>query len=394
MLTRSGWFSVWVGAVLIAVGRVFGLVELYVLGAGAFALVVWALLWSLIRRGDLDIRRSVSSARVFAGDVSRVQVSLQNQGTSLPTPVLRITDGVAGTKGAELEVPPLSSGASTTVGYRLPTDRRGLVTVGPLDVHLIDPFALVHTERQAARVVEILVYPTVDQVPAPPRPPGEDVRRAERRPTVLGRSSDEFFSLRPYVIGDDLRRVHWASSARQDEMMIRQDEMPQQGRTTILLDARSGAADELAFEKMVSAAASLVLASRGRDDLVRLVSTDGTDTGFTTHSTRDPALDYLARVTQHSAGNDGGLTKAALLTGTRNVGSMVMLLGAGLSNESLMQGQGRQSSVAKVIFETANLPSVGGVGDIASTLMVIVPHDAPFAPAWVQALAVRSVGRR
>jgi len=392
MLTRSGWFTVWVGAVLLIVARVFALLELYVLGLGALALVGWALLWQLLRRDRVRVQRAVSSARVFAGDVSRVQVALRNDG-NLPSPVLRITDGVAGTKGAELEVPPLERGASTTVGFRLPTERRGLVTVGPLDVHLIDPFAIVHSKRQLAGIAEILVYPKVDPVPAPPRPYGDDVRLVERRPTVLGRSSDEFFALRPYVVGDDLRRVHWASTARSDEVMVRQDEMPQQGRTTILLDTRAGAADEATFERMVSAAASLVMACRARDDLVRLVATDGADTGFTPLAQRDPALEYLAVASQvASAGDTAAEGAIANAAGARSGGS-VALIGAGLPSDQLIVAGRTSSSVATVIFSSVGLPSLAGAPELSSGLTMVVPPNEEFAPIWRQAI-IAGVGAR
>lgn len=393
MLTRSGWFTIWVGAVLLIVARVFGLLELYVLGLGALALVGWALLWQLLRRDRVRVQRAVSSARVFAGDVSRVQVGLRNDGT-LPSQILRITDGVAGTKGAELEVPPLDRGASTTVGFRLPTERRGLVTVGPLRVHQIDPFAIVHSSREMAGLVEILVYPEVDKVPPPPRPYGDDARLVERRPTVLGRSSDEFFALRPYVVGDDLRRVHWASSARNDDVMVRQDEMPQQGRTTILLDTRVGAANEATFERMVSAAASLVLACRARDDLVRLVSTDGADTGFTPLAQRDPALEYLAVVSQAGAGTDKNADRALGGSANRRSGGSVALLGAGLPSEHLVGASRGASSVATVIFSSPGLPLLAASPELASGLTMVISPSDKFAPIWSQAIIAAAGGRR
>jgi len=305
-----------------------------------------------------------------------------------------ITDGVAGTKGAELEVPPLDRGASTTVGFRLPTERRGLVTVGPLRVHQIDPFAIVHSAREMAGIVEILVYPSVEQVPPPPRPYGDDARLVERRPTVLGRSSDEFFALRPYVVGDDLRRVHWASSARTDEVMVRQDEMPQQGRTTILLDTRSGAASEATFERMVSAAASLVMACRARDDLVRLVSTDGADTGFTPLAQRDPALEYLAVVSQAGAKSDTNSDRALAGSANPRSGGSVALLGAGMPSEQLVNANRNSSAVATVFFSSEGLPLLAAAPEVSSGLTMVIPPNEKFAPIWRQAIIAAAGSRR
>ncbi len=81
-------------------------------------------------------------------------------------------------------------------------------------------------------------------------------------------------------MGDDLRRVHWPSTARRDELTVRQDERHQQGRTTVLLDVRRAVHTDVSFERAVSAAASLLVAATVRGDEVRLVATDGTDSGY------------------------------------------------------------------------------------------------------------------
>ncbi len=65
---------------------------------------------------------------------------------------------------------------------------------------------------------------------------------------------------RGYRRGDDLRRVHWRSTARYGELMVRREEQPQRSRATVLLDTRrlafDGAGPDSAFEWAVSAAAS------------------------------------------------------------------------------------------------------------------------------------------
>ena len=113
-----------------------------------------------------------------------------------------------------------------------------------------------------------------------PQTHGHDPLAGADHPTALGVAGEDFYALRAYEMGDDLRRVHWPSTARVDELMIRQNEMPWQGRATVLLDARARAHD----------GESLELAVRGRGEhrervlaqgsLVRLVTTDGADSGF------------------------------------------------------------------------------------------------------------------
>lgn len=393
MLTRSGWLTVASGFALLLSGRIFGLVELYILGAAVIGLTFLSLLWILFRPRGISLSRSVSSARLFAGDSSQVQVEIANPG-NFPSPVLKVTDDVAGTRGAELELPPIAPGRARAVGYRLPTDRRGRVSVGPLRTHFIDPFSLVSSQRQVAGIEEVLVYPRVDDIPPPPRPPGDDARLADRQASQLGRSSDQFYALREYVVGDDLRRVHWPSTARfDDDMMVRQDELPQQGRTTVLLDTRASASDDATFERMVSATASLVLAARRRDDLVRLVATDGTDTGFTPNAAVDPTMDYLATVQPQGTGD---AKYAAMLASSGNPGSMVMVLGQGAGLGDMAGGRRRTAS-STIIFSNA-LPGspgampAGSVAGLASDVMLQIGPDTNFREAWIAALA--HLGRR
>ncbi len=97
---------------------------------------------------------------------------------------------------------------------------------------------------------------------------------------VVGRLGDEFYGLREYRIGDDLRRVHWASTARTDQLMIRQPENLLQGRLTIAVDLRSTVHDAATLEAALSAAASLVMAGIRSRIHVRAATTSGIDSGF------------------------------------------------------------------------------------------------------------------
>jgi len=221
-------------------------------------------------------------------------------------------------------------------------------------------------------------------VVAPPRPPGDDHRIDDRRANHLGRSSDEFFALRDYVVGDDLRRVHWPSSARFDEMMVRQDELPQQGRTTVLLDTRIASAPPVVFEKMVSAAASVVLAARRRDDLVRLMTTSGTDTGFNPSEGRDVALDHLA-VVQQSEGADLVATMEALTRAGGGGSSVVGLFGASSSTDHAVLSEKVNASTI-VFFGDQATPVAAGAG-LRSRVVLTIGVADDFATKWNQATA-------
>ena len=278
-MTRQGWMVVWGGIALLAAGRLVGIDELYVFGAAALVLVLLAAGYVHLIRLDLEITRTVHPARVHAGQSSRVEIRLQNLRRQA-TPLLRLRDPVSGTEGAELLVPPLDRHAVAAASYRLPTERRGIHRVGPLDVVVGDAFGLVRSATEAAEAVEVTVLPRIDLIEPVPFTVGHDPLAGSLQPNALGRAGDDFYALRPYVVGDDLRQIHWPSTARHDELLVRQHEQPWQGRTTVVLDLRRAAHDSDSIEVAVSAAASIVNANNQRSDLVRLVTTDGTDSGF------------------------------------------------------------------------------------------------------------------
>jgi uncharacterized protein (DUF58 family) len=112
---------------------------------------------------------------------------------------------------------------------------------------------------------------------------------------VLGRVGDEFYGLREYRPGDDLRRVHWTSTARMDQLMIRQPENLLQGRLTVAVDLRVPIHDSSTLESALSAAASVVMAGIRNRIHVRLITTSGVDSGFGATAGHGAAiLDILA----------------------------------------------------------------------------------------------------
>ena len=117
--------------------------------------------------------------------------------------------------------------------------------------------------------------------------------------------SAEDVTVREYRRGDDLRRVHWRSSARVGELMVRREEQPWESRATLFLDnrvvAHRGQGIASSLEAAVSAAASIAVHLSKRGFTVRLVTAAGEDTASDWH-TREadlntgPLLEALAVV--------------------------------------------------------------------------------------------------
>ncbi len=296
MLTRTGWLTAILAIVAGVAGRLFAIVELFVIAAVLGSLVLVTLAWVRTTAVRLRVSRVVTPARVHAGESTRIEVSAKNTGAGR-TPVLHLSDPVAGTRGARLHLAPLRGNDTAQAAYRLPTDKRGVVNVGPLQLEIADPFGLARRRAIAAPVQSVTIYPHVDTIRVPSLGGDEDPHGAAIRTNKLGQTSEEFFALRQYVLGDDLRRVHWKSTARSQELMVRQDENPWQDRTTIALDVRPGSYDEAAFERAVSAAASVAAAAFRQRHVVRVISSDGFDSGVGAGlSQAEAILAYLAGV--------------------------------------------------------------------------------------------------
>jgi hypothetical protein len=337
VLTRAG-VSVLVGSVVLGVaGRILGILELYVLAAAGLGLVVIALATVHWRPPTIEVERAIRPARVHAGTTSRVELTVSNRGLSR-SPVLAIDDDVSGTAGAHLMVAPIHPNASVSATYRLPTEGRGVVAIGPLALVQPDPFGLARRVQRIGLPAELTVLPRVIDLLPLPQSRGHDPVSGTDQPDHLGRAGEDFYGLRPYVVGDDLRRVHWLSTARSGDLLVRQDEQPRLGRVMIVLDNRRGAADPATFELMVVAAASVVAACRRRGDVVRLRTTSpadsgserttGFDTGYVTgRGQADSLMERLAVVDLEAAtawpsalAKDTGATAGSIVTIVGDIG--------------------------------------------------------------------------
>jgi uncharacterized protein (DUF58 family) len=271
--------------------------------------------------------------------------------------------------------------------YRLPTERRGVFEIGPLTAHLRDPFGLAENVVEAAPATKLTVYPKVVPIEPLPHTLGHDPHAGADHPTALGRGGEDFYGLREYQTGDDLRRVHWKSTARTGELMIRQDEMPWQGRATVVLDLRLSVHDAVTLERAISAAASIVSACWKHRSLVRLAATDGTDSGFAAgHDHVDAILEYLATADVESKGGLVPLVDPLRRDG--NGGALAVITTAGATDADLGavgQLRGRFGGITLVVVESgggsrARVADAGGV-------LIRVRTDDDFGPAWNQAIA-------
>jgi uncharacterized protein (DUF58 family) len=282
-LTRRGWTLAGAASGLIVAGRLLGAVELSVLGVITVSLLFAAWLWVRSRKRVVHVERSVHPHRVHVGGDARVDIEVDDPGPA-DSPQLMLTDVFdGGRRAARFLVPSLRRGQRARAAYRVPTNRRGRYSLGPISLTVTDPFGLARRSWSAGASDEVTICPRVHELRPPPGAPGR-LRSASpfavrfHAPAVDG---EEFLTLREYEVGDDLRRIHWRSTARTGELVVREDEAQWQPRAVVLLDTRPSAHDEASFEAAVEAAASVV-ARLSRSVLpVEVITTDGRTLGIT-----------------------------------------------------------------------------------------------------------------
>lgn len=263
MPTIRGW-AVAGGAVgLMIAGRIFGATGLQSAGFALVVLVAAAIVVVRSRAQDLDVERRISPERANAGQPVTVSLRLRNRGRG-STPLVLLQDRLPLELQAQsrFALPGLEAGGDRETSYTVRPGRRGRYEVGPLEMAFEDPFGLGRVRMQAAAKHRFLVHPRIERL-ALPRDLGQQRSLAVsslKQPT--GATGDDFYTLREYVEGDDLRKIHWASTAKRRRYMIRQEEIAWHTKATIMLDDRRPAAPDIgnlpAFERAVDTTASLV----------------------------------------------------------------------------------------------------------------------------------------
>ncbi len=230
-------------------------------------------------RYRLSSGRRLWSPRTAAGQESAVTLRLDNI-SRLPTGLLLVEDRVPYVLGSRprFVLDRVEPRGRREVTYTVRSDVRGRYQLGPLSIRLTDPFGMCELTRAFSSRDTLVVTPPVQELPLVPLA-GEWTGSGESRSRSLASAGEDDAGTREYRQGDDLRRVHWRSTARLGQLMVRREEQPWQARCTVLLDTRStahgGEGPGSSFEWAVSAAASVAVHLVRHGYFVRLV----TDTG-------------------------------------------------------------------------------------------------------------------
>jgi uncharacterized protein (DUF58 family) len=405
-LTRRGWTLSGAACGLVVAGRLLGTLELSILGIFTLSLLGAAWIWVRGRRLGVRIDRTVHPHRVHVGGEARVDIEVDNPGlTDAPQILLTdIFDG--GRRAARFLVPSLRRGQRARAAYRVPTGRRGRYALGPITLTVTDPFGLARRSWPAGPAEEVTICPRVHDLRPAPGAPGR-LRSASpfavrfHAPAIDG---EEFLTLREYEVGDDLRRIHWRSTARTGELVVREDEAQWQPRAVVLLDTRPSAHDEVSFEAAVEAVASVV-ARLNRSVLpVEVLTTDGRTLGVTgaggRHGVGGEALimDQLAVVQPRGPENLSGVARPLRAQVRR--GLLVAVMGTlGAVDADVVHALGAPNAPLVLVRTRPDPPgdpgqrrAPTGGSTRAGGIVVVDGTMGQFAGAWNAAMVTRARG--
>src|SRR5690606_10522953 len=269
--------------------------------------------------------------------------------------------------------------------YRVLCRPRGVYTIGPTNLTVSDPLGLASLSTTAGRVDTLVVYPAVEELSGLPDVLGRNMAIRAHRPEHSQRGGEDFYTLREYQQGDDLRRIHWPSSARHDRLMIRQLEIPWQARSLVILDVRAEAySNPSAFEAAVSGAASVIhhLMNNAFDTQVWM---GGPTVTVSTGSGYAVAMERLAQVKTQE-----GRELAAAASRLRYQGGGGMLVMATGSPDASLLGLARvlapEYPTAAILV--ADNGAASSVTDFqrAGILTVTLDSAGGWAPSWNRAM--------
>jgi uncharacterized protein (DUF58 family) len=377
MLTRRGWSFVGAAVGLYLGARLLGLVQLAVLAVATVLLLIGAYVWVRVKTPTLGARRTLKE-RLQVGVEGRVDLVVT---ATRRSPTIAVSDAFdQGRRAARFLLAPLAAGEEARAAYRFPTDRRGRFDIGPLRATLGDPFGLVAASRRVLGTEQVIVYPRVHEIVPPPDVGGLDLDRDHPAVRPRVESSGDFMTLREYAPGDDLRHVHWRSTARRGHLMMRQNETRRRAPVLLMLDVRPAAHDRPSFERAVEAVASIATALDRAGRPFEVAWSTGTSVGAPGRRHLAFIMDELAIVEPH------GADRLIIASTRRRSSALIAVTGRLLATDA--------ASLAMLVRDgglVVSVPTAEQSAQVARRVRrfrsIAVPYDErPFPNSWNEAV--------
>jgi uncharacterized protein (DUF58 family) len=344
-------------------------------------------------RYRLSCSRRLDPPRVPAGESTSVTARLENV-ARLRTGVLLAEDVTPYRLGSRprFVLDEIEPSGTRELNYQIRSDTRGKFTIGPLRVRVADAFGLVEISRSFSTTSTLVVTPKIIPLPRAAAP-SSWLGEGDGGMRTISAIGEDDAAPRAYQDGDDLRRVHWRSTARYGELMVRREEHQWRNSASVFLDTRrsahSGSGSSASFEFAVSAAASIGAHLAEEGFRARLIADAGEIAPRGTFT--DTLLDMLAVISPSQASSfRAGATALA------NAGGQLIAVLGRLTQEDAAQlaAARRGNAPAMALLLAASCWAVDTVGEdterAAETLsaagwrVAIATASTPLATAWQQ----------
>lgn len=377
-LTSVGRFVAIFAVASLAAAYALGYPRVAPLGVGGLVALAAGFGW-VARRPQVTMTREIFPTRVSRGEPAVGMLTIMNASRVAG---LRIeARETFGDTVIAIPVPYLRAGARREVGYQLPTGRRGIIGIGPLRWERADILGLVRRQYSLAGRELLYVHPRTHEFPL------SAALRAQRWDSSTSDAAPDgtitFHTLREYVPGDDLRFIHWRSSAKLDTLMVRRNIDVSLPMTTVLLVTGAGAySGAEPFEEAVEVAASTVYAAASERLPARLLTSAGdaiTSSGG--HDDVSRFLDFLAGVRLSEA---TGLGVAAERLERGEAGGVLVVVAGILDADDLVtlrRISARYDEVVVTLLGSDASPPDSAVTDLAVTVLPVA-SASQFCARW------------
>jgi uncharacterized protein (DUF58 family) len=344
-------------------------------------------------RYRLSCSRRLDPPRVPVGQLTVVTARLENV-TRLRTGVLLAEDVTPYALGSRprFVLDEIEPGGNRELSYQIRSDTRGKFTIGPLRVRVADAFGLVEISRAFRTTSTLVVTPRIVPLPRAAAP-SSWLGEGEGGMRTISAIGEDDAAPRAYQDGDGLRRVHWRSTARYGQLMVRREEHQWRNSASVFLDTRrsahSGSGPSATFEFAVSAAASIGAHLAEEGFRARLITEAGEIAPRGTF--QDTLLDMLAVISPSREPSLAAGTTALANAG----GQLIAVLGRMSADDAgLLAASRRGNAPAMALLLTVSAWSSDTVPeDTARTAEIlsasgwrvaVATATTPLAIAWQQ----------
>ena len=208
------------------------------------ALLALSYLWAWLNLRGLQVQRETFTHRSQVGELARERITIRNL-WPLPKLWVELQD--------HSNMPQHGSGFVTYLPARerrrwvakTPCTMRGKYTFGPATLISGDPFGIFRLERRVPGTSELLVYPQTAalpgfRLPSAELPGGQDVKSRTYHVTP------NVATIRDYQPGDSFNRIHWRSTARTGQLMVKEFELDPTAEIYIVLDMQERVQQQVA----------------------------------------------------------------------------------------------------------------------------------------------------